>query len=237
MPEYMTRTAFADILERLAREIRGGDSSQVAEDRDNGLLPALQAPGGEDQPSPTVGQAPTQLPVVTPPPGCRSWVRVADDNVPPGTREVAARSYGHFEMWRTDDDFRPKLELGIGYIPPDPETDYYGRPRGYCVVHDMPNRRLGTDLVVFVEADQPTELVAVIRGNGPNGQSMFDPGDLLPDGYADLTVEVFRDRVTGPYAYGKQAVVAMDGDRQAMLNHAAIQKSRVARFASGRTGA
>jgi hypothetical protein len=83
-----------------------------------------------------------------------------------------------------------------------------------------------SEMAVFVEADQPTDLVAIIRGNGPNGRSMFDPGEELPAGYEDLTVDVFRDRVIGPQAYGKLAVVAEDGDRQAMLNHAAIQRVR-----------
>jgi hypothetical protein len=94
------------------------------------------------------------------------------------------------------------------------------------VKESLVNRRLGTGLAVFIEAEQPTDVVAVIRGNGPSGRSMFDPRDDLTTGYENLTVDGFRDRVIGPQADGKLAVVAVDGDRHAMLNHAAIQRGR-----------
>jgi hypothetical protein len=55
---------------------------------------------------------------------------------------------------------------------------------------------------------------------------MFDPGENLPAGYENLTVDIFRHHVIGPQAYSKLAVVAVDGDREAMLNHAAIQQLR-----------
>jgi hypothetical protein len=55
---------------------------------------------------------------------------------------------------------------------------------------------------------------------------MFDPRDDLTTGYENLTVDGFRGRVIGPQADGKLAVVTVDGDRHAMLNHAAIQRLR-----------
>jgi hypothetical protein len=78
-------------------------------------------------------------------------------------------------------------------------------------------------VAVFIEGDDPTDLVAVIKSKGPGGRSMFSPGDELPAAYAGLTVDVFRHRVVGPQAYNKLALVAENEDRQAMLNHAAIQ--------------
>lgn len=54
---------------------------------------------------------------------------------------------------------------------------------------------------------------------------MYSPGDDAPPGYHDMTVNVFRDRVVGPQAYERLAVVAEHGGRQTMLNHAAIQST------------
>src|SRR3954470_3678411 len=52
--------------------------------------------------------------------------------------------------------------------------------------------------------------------------------------YGDLVVDISGERVTGPHAYHKFAVVAGDGDRQTMLNDAAIQA--VLRGGPGRLG-
>ena len=51
---------------------------------------------------------------------------------------------------------------------------------------------------------------------GDGGRSMFAPGDELPAGYERLKIEVFRERVSGPHAYNRLAVVAEAGDRQTM---------------------
>ncbi|MGH2821953.1 MAG: hypothetical protein ACRDLY_02845 [Thermoleophilaceae bacterium] len=183
-----------------------------------------QAPEARDR-SPTTTEAQSQPPGAAPALGARSWIQVGRLDGQTHTWSSAERWYQLFEVWETDDG-GPRLQFGLGYVPAEPGRDYYGHPRGYWIVHEMVNHRLGTELAVFVEAEQPTDLVAVIRGNGPNGRSMFDPGEDVPAGYENLTVDVFRDHVIGPQAYGKLAVVAVNGDRQAMLNHAAIQWAR-----------
>jgi len=52
---------------------------------------------------------------------------------------------------------------------------------------------------------------------------MLAPGDELPAGYERLTIEVFRDRVNGPQAYKRLAVVAEARDRPTMCAHAFLQ--------------
>lgn len=55
---------------------------------------------------------------------------------------------------------------------------------------------------------------------------MFAPGDehLLPDDYEGMRIEVFRDRIVGPRAFNRLAVVATGGDTTTMLDHALIQQ-------------
>jgi hypothetical protein len=66
-------------------------------------------------------------------------------------------------------------------------------------------------------------LVATVKGKGDGGRSMFAPGDELPADYERLKIEIFRDRVSGPQAYNRLAVVAEAGDRQTMCIHAFAQ--------------
>jgi hypothetical protein len=71
------------------------------------------------------------------------------------------------------------LGSGQGLLPRDSRS--VDRPRGgdenrtagpliSTVKESLVNRRLGTGLAVFIEAEQPTDVVAVIRGNGPSGR-------------------------------------------------------------------
>ena len=127
-------------------------------------------------------------------------------------------------MWETDDEGE-MLQFGLGYIAANPEADYYGRPRGYWLAFQMVNGQKRRPIAVFIEADEPADLVAVIKGKGPGGRSMYAPGDALPGVYDAMIVDIFRDRVVGPQAYNRLAVIAIKGDRQTMLNHAAIQST------------
>ena len=90
----------------------------------------------------------------------------------------------------------------------------------------MTNGQRRRPIVVFTEADDfetTGDLLAIIKGKGDGGRSMYGPGDELPPGYERLQVEIFRDRITGPQAFNKLAVVAKGGDPQAMCTHAALQ--------------
>ena len=103
---------------------------------------------------------------------------------------------------------------------------YYGKERGYWVAFEMVNGQKRRPILIFMEADDfdtSGALVAVLKGKGAGGRSMFAPGDDLPVGYERLTVEIFRDRVSGPQAYNRLAVVAEGGGRQAMCTHAFLQ--------------
>ena len=87
----------------------------------------------------------------------------------------------------------------------------------------MVNGQKRRPIVVFNEGDNPEDLVAVIKGKGKGGRSMFAPGDDLPAGYQPFTVDVFRNRINGPQAFNRLAVVAEGGDREAMLDHGLLQ--------------
>jgi hypothetical protein len=101
-----------------------------------------------------------------------------------------------------------------------------GKERGYWLAFEMVNAQKRRPIVVFNEADDfdvSGDLVAIIKGKGAGGRSMFAPGDAVPAGYDELDVDVFRDRITGPQAFNRLAVIAKGGDRSAMCTHAALQ--------------
>jgi hypothetical protein len=205
-----------------------GDLAEVHE-RIAEMLRERQTPTAIDRPLISAGDSPSPLTEGPRRPGgstlasgLRSWTKVGDIDGQYYNWASGREDYDPFEHWRTDDGGVP-LESGLGYVAAKPGADYYGHPRGYWVAHEMVNGRMRRPIAVFIEGDEPTDLVAVIRGNGPGGRSMYDPGDQLPTGYDDLTVDVFRHRVNGPQAFGKLAIVAENADRQAMLNHTAIQ--------------
>ena len=152
----------------------------------------------------------------------RTWRKVRELTGQRYTWPQHTEEYDPFEVWQTD-DAGERLELGLGYIAAEPNTDYYGRPRGYWLAFEMVNGLKRRPICVFIEGDDPSDLVAVVKGKGPGGRSMYAPGDDVPAVYGGLTLAVFRDRVNGPQAYNRLAVVAENGDRQTMLNHAAIQ--------------
>ena len=114
-----------------------------------------------------------------------------------------------------------RWQLGLGQAAE--RGTYYGRERGYWLVFEMVNGQKRRPIVVFTEGDSAADLVAIIRGKGPGGRSMFAPGDDLPSGYEDLVVDVFRNRINGPQAFNRLAVVAEDADREAMLDHGLLQ--------------
>jgi hypothetical protein len=128
-------------------------------------------------------------------------------------------TYDPFEVWELDG-----IQIGLGRA-----TDrdiYYGKERGYWLAFEMVNGQRRRPIVVFNEADDfdtSGDLVAIIKGKGPGGRSMFASGDELPAGYERLDIDVFRNRINGPQAFNRLAVIAEAGDRAAMCTHAALQ--------------
>jgi hypothetical protein len=132
-------------------------------------------------------------------------------------------TYEPFEVWETI-DLRGRIQIGVGKATE--RGEYYGRMRGYWLAFEMVNGQKRRPIVVFNEADDyetSGDLVAIIKGKGAGGRSMFGPGDVLPPGYERLPVEVFRERINGPQAFNRLAVIAQGGDRQTMCVHAALQ--------------
>ncbi len=211
--QTITREELAELFEQLAAGLRDRKLPASAVDA---LGDAEDKPLTRSEPSsnrPAFDSASPKL---------RSWKKLRELEGERYTWPAGIEEYDPFEVWGTDDDGQP-LQFGLGYIAANPEATYYGRPRGYWLAFEMVNGQKRRPIGVFIEGDDPTDLVAVIKGKGPGGRSMYAPGDVLPAGYEHLTVDVFRDRVTGPQAYNRLAVVAENADRQTMLNHAAIQ--------------
>jgi hypothetical protein len=117
---------------------------------------------------------------------------------------------------------RGSIRLAVGRCQ---RAHVFGRDRLYLITFHITagGKR---PLCEFVEADDyesTGELVAIIRGNGTAKRSMFPPGSNLPGAYRKLRVETYSDRIVWRGSYGQLAVVANEGDADAMLNHTLIQ--------------
>jgi hypothetical protein len=207
----ITREDLAGILEQVATSLRGGTVVSTHADTST---------AGETPPAPSGSRRRSGGGALGP--VLRSWKKVRELDGERYRWPNHTEEYDPFEVWETDDG-GPRLQFGLGYIAADPSTEYYGRPRGYWLAFEMVNGKKRRPIGVFIEGEEPTDLVAVIKGKGAGGRAMYASGDELPAGYDGLTVDVFRNRVIGPQAYDRLAVVAENADRQAMLNHAAIQ--------------
>jgi hypothetical protein len=123
------------------------------------------------------------------------------------------------------DSFDVYQGAGLLAIGRGPTASVKGRPRRYAVVFQLGvGGGSPRPVTTFVEADDfesSGELVSVIRGKGASGRQMFAPGDALPDGYENLRVERFADRIAGHY--DRLAVVAHEDDAETMLDHAEAQ--------------
>jgi hypothetical protein len=199
MSSPISRNELADLIEQharlLAEALRHG--AQPGPDRPKHAPPIRDiAPGGWSK----VGELENQS---------YTW--------PEGTEH-----YAPFEVWEAAAPSR--IQIGLG-DPNNPGT-YYGKERDYWLAFEVVNGERRRPIVVFNEADDYEEsgdLVAIIKGKGDGGRSMFSPGDDLPAGYERLEIDVFRNRINGPQAYNRLAVIARGGDRQAMCAHAALQ--------------
>lgn len=154
------------------------------------------------------------------------WRKVADRKGEHYSWPEGVEHYLPFEVWESVDADGP-VQIGLGRVTAP--RDFYGRERFWWLAFQMIGDEKGRPIVVYNEADSQGDegtkgdLVAVIKGKGDGGRSMFAPGDDLPAYYDDLPVDVFRNRISGPQAPNRLAVIAPDEDRDVMLDHALIQ--------------
>lgn len=192
----LTRNELADLIERHA-------ASFVAD---------LRGPGQQVTGRPSVRLAP--------------WRKVAEREGESYSWPAGIEHYSPFEVWESV-DVDGEVQIGLGRVTV-PKV-FYGRERFWWIAFAMIGDEKGRPIVVYNEADVQSavhgkgDLVAVIKGKGARGRSMFAPGDDLPPGYDDLPVDVFRNRIPGPQARNRLAVIAPGGDRDVMLDHALLQ--------------
>jgi hypothetical protein len=193
----LTKSELADLVE-----------SQAAS-----LVAALRQPAGDGVRRPSVRLA--------------AWTKVAEREGESYSWPEGVEHYLPFEVWESVDVDGP-VQIGLGRVTV-PRV-FYGRERFWWLAFEMIGDEKGRPIVVYNEADAQRgtggakgDLVAVIKGKGHRGRSMFAPGDDLPDLYDDLPVDVFRNRISGPQAPNRLAVIASGGDRDVMLDHALFQ--------------
>jgi hypothetical protein len=114
------------------------------------------------------------------------------------------------------------IKLGIGWCE---RTKTWGKDRRYAITFHITEGGK-RPLCEFLETDDfltSREFVAIIRGAGMLQRSMYGPADVLPSAYRHLRTERYRDHIDYAGSWDKQAVVAVEGDVETMLNHSLIQ--------------
>jgi hypothetical protein len=130
--------------------------------------------------------------------------------------------YGPMAVWESADDQGP-VRLAIG--EPQERLDLYGRKRGWLSIWQVINGQPRDQRANFVETDDYAtsgERIAHIRGKNGNRMAGYAPTEkhLLPAVYANMRIEVQRDRMNGRYAKERLGVVATSDDIEVMLDHA-----------------
>lgn len=219
MHRTLTRHDLADFIERhaaaMARELR--------EDLNDGVL-AVRLDAPSQRPSAEfkspIGNTDVSAPSPT---ALGTWLKVGELTDQSYAWPTGVEEYQPFEVWQTS-GVAPQVQIGIG--DPNNPSEYYGKVRGYRLTFEMINGQKRRPIVVFTEADdfeKTGDLVAIIKGKGEGGRSMFAPGDDLPPGYENLEIAIFRYRISGPQAFNRLAVVARGGSPSAMCTHAFLQ--------------
>jgi hypothetical protein len=129
--------------------------------------------------------------------------------------------YGPMLVYEMDTEHGP-VRLTIG--EPRERRELYGRERGWASVWHVVNGRPAQQLANFIETDDfevTRERAAIISGKDGAARKGFARGEesLLPDVYRDMEIEVQRDRIVGPNARNRLAVVASEDDTDTMLDH------------------
>ena len=159
-----------------------------------------------------------------PPVAPGAWVRVGGVEDQSYTWPEGTEHYDPFKLWelRTDEG-----AIQIGFGNPNNRGEYYGSERGYWVAFEMINGRKG-------RPDPDLHGVRRLRHHGRpdrrhQGQGRRRPFDVRSRRRAAQqatqisTSASLKDRISGPQAYNRMAIVAKKGDRQAICTHAALQ--------------
>jgi hypothetical protein len=224
LQQPLTRHELADLIEhyggQLVNALRGCAPAHGKPDSQGTTVAADSSPVGAEpvQSRPSRAAGPDG-------PGGRTgpWRKVGELEGETYTWPEVTEHYKPFEVWETE-DARGRVQIGLAR--PVERGIFYGSERGYLLAFEMVNGQKRRPIVVFNESDdheQTGDLLGVIKGKGAGGRSMFAPGDELPADYDGMPVEVFKDRITGPQAFNRLAVVAKGGDRPTMLDHSLTQ--------------
>jgi hypothetical protein len=130
--------------------------------------------------------------------------------------------YGPMAVYESRDANGP-VRLAIGQ--PKTRRTLYGLDRGWVSVWHVVNGRPLQQLANFLEADDfetTGDRAALISGKDGTRKKGFAPAEqgLLPTVYRDLRIEIHRDRLNGPKARNRLAVIATTAEVDAMLDHA-----------------
>ncbi len=224
LQQPLTRHELADLIEhhgaQLVEALRFSATQHDEPGSPGTTVAADSSAAGEEPVQPRPGRAAGPHG-----PGGRTgpWRKVGELEGETYTWPTGTEHYEPFEVWETQ-DARGRVQIGLGR--PVERGIYYGREAGYWLAFEMVNGQKRRPIVVFNESDdhkQTGDLLGIIKGKGAGGRSMFAPGDELPGGYESMPVEVFKDRITGPQAFDRLAVVAQGGDRPTMLDHSLMQ--------------
>lgn len=184
-----------------------GSLADLIEQHSAALVSALRSPGAH-------ASSPFKL---------APWKKVADHDEQTYSWPDGIEHYTPFEIWESQDD-GGAVRIGMGRVTKP--RDLYGKERYWWLGFAMLGSQIHRPITVFNEADNYAttgDLVAVIKGKGPSRRAMYAVGDELPEQYSALPVDAFQNRISGPHAPNRLAVVAANGDREVMLDHALIQ--------------
>jgi hypothetical protein len=153
----------------------------------------------------------------------KTWefVEVRDGESYPWPNKQEPERYETFSVYEGTTS-RGSIRLAVGRSR---RTQTWGRDRIYLVTFHVTEGGK-RPLCEFLETDDYEDthkLVAVIRGNGVNQRSMYDPGVKPPSPYRHLALVIYSEYIRVKGAWNKWAVIADEDDADTMLNHSLIQ--------------
>jgi hypothetical protein len=219
--QSLTREELADLIE------------QHAEDAVKIVLAALRAKSGAasggagptatSKPTSSVGAEPS--PDTTDADNSKTGVAWHEIGVIEGFEHRWPEGLEHYPEMRVYEghDDQGVVRLAIGQ-PEKPLPNLYGRERHWLSVWEVINGQPREQRANFIETDDfPTtgDRIALISGKGGGKKALYSPDeeDQLPGVYKGMRIQVQRDRINGPQAKNRLAVVASDADVEDMLNH------------------
>jgi hypothetical protein len=198
MPDMITRTEVADLIDRFASHLN--ELSSRLRDSDE---PTPAGPSG-----PMVGR----------------WQLVEQrEGVEYRWMDGAVDHYETFDIYARPDASR---RFAIGRVAAH-EISGRGE-RAYSIPFSMVGSDIDYPHGTFYDTDDHEhtgDLACVIRGAGESRRGMYGPNDPLPPEYERFHLDIHRDRIRrgGGRSYNKFVVIAPGGDHETMLDFARIQ--------------